>query len=219
MAAHLGRPTALIDVNGGPRRTAAGIAATAERLGCDAVALLDVGGDVLGTGAEPGLASPLCDAVMLAAAHHLPAELSVLGCAFGTGCDGEMTQAEVLSQIARLGRDGGWLGTLSPAPEVARELIDLAGSVPTEASLLAARAALGEHGPAPIRGGRRTVDLGPVAAIAFLFDPLVAIGGAAPLAELVVEAGSLEEARSILEAAGVRTKLDYERERFAEASG
>jgi hypothetical protein len=156
---------------------------------------------------------------MLAAAAHLPAELSVLGCAYGTGCDGEMTQSEVLSQIARLGRDGGWLGTLSPAPEVARELIEVASAVPTEASLLAARAALGDHGPTPIRGGRRTVELGPVAAIAFLFDPHVAIGGAAPLAELVVEASSLEEARSILEAAGVRTELDYERERFAEASG
>ena len=116
VAAHLGRPTALIDVNGGPRRIAAAVEVVAERLACDRVVLLDVGGDVLGTGAEPGLASPLCDAVMLAAAAFLPERLDVLGCAFGTGCDGEMTQAEVLAQVARLGRDGGWLGTFSPAP-------------------------------------------------------------------------------------------------------
>ena len=216
VAAHLGRPTALIDVNGGPRRTAAGIEACADRLGCDLVVLLDVGGDVLGTGAEPGLASPLCDAVMLAAARWLPERLRVLGVAFGTGCDGEMTAAEVLGQIARLGRDGAWLGTLSPAPEVAREVIEVAGDVPTEASLLAARAALGESGPVPIRQGRRTVELSPVAALGFVFDPLVAIGGAAPLAELVVDCDSLEEARAALEAAGVDTELDYERRRFAE---
>ena len=35
-------------------------------LGADLLAFVDVGGDVLGTGTEPGLASPLCDAVMLA---------------------------------------------------------------------------------------------------------------------------------------------------------
>lgn len=219
MAAHLGRPTALIDVNGGPRRTAEGIAAAAERLGCDLVVLLDVGGDVLGTGAEPGLASPLCDAVMLATARHLSDALRVIGVAFGTGCDGEMTQAEVLGQIAHLGRDGGWLGTVSPAPDVAREVIEVAGDVPTEASLLAARAALGEAGPTPIRNGRRTVELGPVAALGFVFDPLIAIGGAAPLAELVVDCGSLEEARAALESAGVDTELDYERRRFAGADG
>ena len=41
------------------------------RLGCDAIALVDVGGDVLAHGDEPGLASPLADAVLLAAARHL----------------------------------------------------------------------------------------------------------------------------------------------------
>lgn len=215
VAAHLGRPTALIDVNGGPRRIAAAIEAAAFRLDCDLVVLFDVGGDVLGTGGEPGLASPLCDAVMLAAARYLPARLRVLGCVFGTGCDGEMTQAEVLGQVGRLGRDGGWLGTLSPGPEVAREVVAVAGEVPTEASLMAARSALGEVGPAPIRSGRRTVELGPVAALMFLFDPLVAIGGAAPLAELVAEADSLEAARAVLEASGIDTELDYERRRYS----
>lgn len=217
VAAHLGRPTALIDVNGGPRRIGLAFAAAAERLDCDLVVLLDVGGDVFGTGAEPGLASPLCDAVMLAAAAFLPAGLPAVGCAFGTGCDGELTHDEVLSQVARLGRDGGWLGTVSPAAEVARELIEVAERVPTEASLMAARAALGESGRAPIRDGRREVELGPVAALQFLFDPAVAMGGAAPLAALVRDADSLEEARAILAAAGVDTELDYERRRFAES--
>ncbi len=217
VAAHLGRPTALIDVNGGPARTGEAIAAAAGHLACDLVVLLDVGGDVLADGSEPGLASPLCDAVMLAAARHLPDGLAVLGCAFGSGCDGELTHAEVLGRVAALGRAGAWLTTLSPPAHVAEELIELAGTVPTEASLMAARCALGEIGPAEIRGGRRTVDLGPIGALAFVFDPIRAIGGPAPLADLVAGAGSLEEAQEILAATGLVTELEYERRRVAEA--
>jgi hypothetical protein len=216
VAAHLGRPTALIDVNGGPRRTADAIAAAAGRLDCDLVVLLDVGGDVLADGSEPGLASPLCDSVMLAAARHLPGEPGVLGCAFGSGCDGELTHAEVLRRVAHLGRAGAWLTTLSPPAHVAEEVVALAGDVPTEASLMAARCALGEIGPAAIRGGRRTVELGPVGALAFIFDPLRAIGGPAPLADLVADAASLEEADEILAATGLVTELEYERRRVAE---
>ena len=50
---------------------AASDAAIAMELGCDAIVLLDVGGDVLAHGDEPGLASPLCDAVVLAAGLFL----------------------------------------------------------------------------------------------------------------------------------------------------
>lgn len=219
VAAHLGRPTALIDINGGPRRIAGAIEAAAERLDCDLVVLLDVGGDVLASGTEPGLASPLCDAVMLAAASFLPERLGALGCVFGTGCDGELTASEVLARIGLLAGERAWLGTLSPAPDVAHELIELAESVPTEASLLAARAALGAAGTVPIRGGSRTVELGPLAALAFLFDPRTALTTAAPLAALVAEAGSLERAQGALAAAGVSTELDYERRRHRRGRG
>ena len=50
-----------------------GMAAAASELGVDLVVCVDVGGDVLGHGTEPGLASPLCDAVMLAAAAQAAA--------------------------------------------------------------------------------------------------------------------------------------------------
>jgi hypothetical protein len=218
VAGHLGRPTVLVDVNGGPHRIAGAIAAAAERLECDLVVLLDVGGDVLAEGSEPGLASPLCDAVMLAAARHLPAGTAVVGCAFGAGCDGELTQLEVLARVSHLARAGAWIATTSPSAAIAAELIEVAGTVPTEASLMAARCALGELGPAPIRGGRRTVELGPIGALAFHFDPLRAIGGPAPLADMVAGAGSLEEAHEILTAAGVTTELEWERRRAGEAA-
>ena len=134
VAAHLGRPVALVDVNGGPASIAAAIEALADRLRCDLVVLLDVGGDVLATGSEPGLSSPLCDALLLAAAAHLPERFAVLGCAFGAGCDGELTVAEVLGRVAVLARDQAWTGTVSPAADAAREIVAVAGEVPTEAA-------------------------------------------------------------------------------------
>ncbi len=63
VAAHLGRSVALVDVNDGPAAAADAVATLADRLRCDLVVLLDVGGDVLATGSEPGLSSPLCDAL------------------------------------------------------------------------------------------------------------------------------------------------------------
>ena len=218
VAAHLGRDVALVDVNFGPPEIAAGIETLADRLGCGLVLLLDVGGDVLATGSEPGLSSPLCDALMLAAAVHLPDRLTVLGCAYGAGCDGELTVPEVLGRIAVLARETSWLGTISPGHEAARETIDLAESVPTEASLLAARCALGETGPTEIRGGRRQVELGPPGALGFLFDARRAVGTAAPLADLIASCASIEEARAAMEGRGIRTELDYERERVAESN-
>ena len=213
VAAHLGRDTGLVDVNDGPESIGAALETIADRLGCGLIVLLDVGGDVLATGSEPGLSSPLCDALMLAAARHVRAEVEVIGCAFGSGCDGELTMAEVLDRIAVLGREENWIGTVSPAPGSAREVVELSETVPTEASRLAALCALGETGPVPIRRGRRTVELGPVGGLGFLFDARAAIGAAAPLAELIADAGSIEEARTLMEAQGIRTELDYERER------
>ena len=215
VAAHLGRPTVLVDVTKGPAGAATGIAAAAERLACERVILADVGGDVLAGGHEPGLASPLCDAVMLASVRHLPDRLDAVGCVVGAGCDGELTPPEVLDRVALLARDGAWLATSSITADTARELLAVAELVPTEASLQAARCALGATGRAMIRGGRRTVELGPAGALAILFDPAVAMQRAAPLAALVADAGSIEAARGRLAAAGVRTELDFEQERAA----
>jgi hypothetical protein len=61
------------------------------------------------------------------------------------------------------------------------------------------------------------VPLGPVGALAFCFD-VVAGAPALPLVEAVRGAQSLEEARAALEARGLRTELDYERDRAAEAA-
>jgi hypothetical protein len=209
MAEVLQTPTVLVDPNPGPRAVAAALDDAAGRLGYDLVVLLDVGGDVLAHGDEAGLASPLADAVMLAATPHMqtPAVLAV----FGAGCDGELTPAEVLERVAEVSRADGLLGAWALTPDAAPRLEAAIAVVPTEASAMALRCARGWHGTATIRGGRRTVELGPVGALTFYLDPAAALGSAARLAACVVDARSLEDAHDILTARGVRTELAYER--------
>lgn len=212
MAEHLGRDTVLVSIDGGPRAVADGLEGAARSLGCDLLLFVDVGGDVLGDGSEPGLASPLCDAVMLAAGVALQDRgVPVMAAVFGPCCDGELTIEELLARLARVASDGGLLGTHALTPAVADEIERAARVVPTEASLQAVRCARGESGPTTIRSGRRRVVLSPLGAMTFFFDPRVAVRRTARLAGAVANAAGLEEANDILNDLGVRTELDYER--------
>lgn len=216
MAGFLGEATVLVDVTGGPDAVGDGILSAAAELGCDLAIYSDVGGDALATGAEPGLASPLCDAVMLAgAARAAQGGLEALGSIVGAGCDGELTVEEVLARLAALGETGAWLGAWAMPREVAGELVAAAAVVPTEASLLAARCAQGETGQVPIRGGRRTVSLGAVGGLTCFFDALAGAGDL-PLPHAVAGAPGIEPARDALAGLGIRTELDYERHRARE---
>ncbi|MGH2883760.1 MAG: DUF1152 domain-containing protein, partial [Solirubrobacteraceae bacterium] len=60
MAEFLGQRTLLIDINDGPGPVANGLAQAMAALKCDLLVLVDVGGDVVARGDEPGLRSPLC---------------------------------------------------------------------------------------------------------------------------------------------------------------
>lgn len=224
MASHLGRPVLLLDITPGPSSLANGLAAAAAELACDAVVLLDVGGDVLAHGDEPGLASPLCDAVMLAAGMILGRSSErdreggwngqVIAAVYGPGCDGELTPDEVLRRIEELQEADALLGAWGLTPEACRLVESAAEVVPTEASLMAVRCARGERGSVTIRSGRRTVALSPLGALTFFFDPLAGADTALPLATAVAPASSLEEAHEALMGMGIRTELDLERARY-----
>ena len=195
MAELLGEETVLVDATLGPPQLADGLAAAAAAaLGADLIVFVDVGGDALAHGDEPGLASPLCDAVMLAAAARLAERAAagsspaVLGGIFGIGCDGELTPSEVLARLAEVGAAGGLAGARGLTPAVAERLEEAVGVVPTEASAQALRCFRGEIGRAEIRSGRRTVELSPAGALTFYFDPLAALRSAARLAAAVMDA-------------------------------
>ena len=213
MAKFICAETVLLDITRGPAAVADGIVAACDALGCDLCVLVDVGGDVLAHGDEPGLASPLCDAVMLAAGARVAERLPAVGAVYGPGCDGELTAEEVLGRVGELARAGALLGAWGLTPAVAEQIEEAGRTVPTEASLMAVRCARGESGTAEIRGGRRTVQLTPLGALTFYFDPVLAISNVAHLARTVAGASGLEEAHLELTALGVRTELDLERTR------
>ena len=103
MAEFLGQRTLLIDINDGPGPVADGLAQAIAALKCDLLVLVDVGGDVVARGDEPGLRSPLCDAVMLAAGGRLSRRgQPVLLGIFGIGCDAELTPSEVLARVSEV---------------------------------------------------------------------------------------------------------------------
>jgi hypothetical protein len=201
-----GERTVLVDPGPGPRAVAAALDDAARQLGCGRIVLLDVGGDVLAHGDEPGLASPLADAVLLASARFL--RTPAVGAVFGAGCDGELTPSEVrerLDEVSTSGEDVLDAAQLDRIEAIATE-------VPTEASAMALRCARGDRGEAPIRQGRRNVLLTELGGVVAWFDPLRAIATAARLAAAVQDAGSLAEADAILQARGIRTELAYERD-------
>src|SRR3954451_25072305 len=186
MAAFLGEPVVLVDPNPGPAAIAAGLDAAAAQLGCDLVVLLDVGGDVLAHGDQPGLASPLADAIVLAAS--LTMATPTLGVVFGIGCGGELTPPEVLERLAEVRAAGCDLGDV-PLPAAALDRVEAAlAHVTTEASAMAVRCARGETGRAEIRGGRRTVPLTADGGRLVGFEPAAAIASAARLARAVAPA-------------------------------
>jgi hypothetical protein len=211
MAELLGKPTVLVDVRPGPAVVATGLARAVEQLGCDLTVFADVGGDALAHGHEPGLGSPLCDAVMLAAAVRLEAlGHPVLGAIFGAGCDGELTTAELAERLADIGAAGGLAGARGLTPPVAELLEAAVEQIPTEASAQAVRAFRGANGATSIRGGRRTLELSPAAAGTAYFDIAVALKATARLAVAVMDATDLDDANRILREMGVRTELDWE---------
>jgi hypothetical protein len=218
MAELLGEETVLVDPTLGPAQLADGLAAAAASIGADLIVFVDVGGDALAHGDEPELASPLCDALLLAAAARLAERAAaggappVLGGIFGIGCDGELTPAEVLARLAEVGAAGGLAGARGLTPAVAGRLEEAVKMVPTEASAQALRCFRGEIGPAAIRQGRRRVELSPAGALTFYFDPVAAVRSAARLAAAVMDARDLDDANEILHGMGVRTELDYERD-------
>jgi hypothetical protein len=212
MAAYLGRPTVLIDIHGGPAAIADGLGHAITALGRDLSVFIDVGGDVLAQGDEPGLRSPLCDAVMLAAAERLAAEgHPVLLGVFGVGCDSELTVTEVFERISWVAGAGGLCGARGLTEPVAARVEESLALVPTEASAQAVRAFRGDSGSVSIRGGLRSFELSSAAAQTTFLDVAVTFASAGRLARAVANADSLEAANEALHALGVRTELDLER--------
>ena len=214
MAALYGWEVLHIDINGGVTGTIAGLEAALTALGADLLVGIDVGGDSLAQGGEPGLRSPLADAIMLAAFNALEKRgYPTLWGMFGYGSDGELTTDEIEYALAQVAKADGLLGAWALTPQVVSELEDVIQKVPTEASAIPLRCARGAWGQGNIRYDERHVKLTPLTTLTFYLSPSVLFHSIARLARAVAFSSSLEEANDSLHQLGVKSELDLERER------
>jgi hypothetical protein len=203
----------LVDINGGAQGAVSALEAAMKRLDCDLLVGLDVGGDSLAQGHEPGLRSPLADSVMLAAFAELEARgHRTLWGVFGYGSDGELTTEEVEVALSKLAAAGGLLGACSLTPKIAAEIEEVIRTVPTEASAVPVRCFRGAWGESRIRREQRRVRLTPLAALTFFMSATKLYETLACPAQAVRASASLDEANEALHAIGIHTELDYERE-------
>jgi hypothetical protein len=215
MAAVLGQEVLLVDINGGVQGVVEGLAVAMKELDTDLLVGLDVGGDSLAQGGEPGLRSPLADSIMLAACTELEKRgHRTLWGVFGYGSDGELTVDEIELALSKLAAAGGLLGAWSLTPRIAAELEEVIKTVPTEASAIPVACFRGAWGENKIRGGQRSVKLTPLTALTFFMSTTVLYQNLSRPAQAVRGSTSLEEANDALNAIGITTELDFERNRF-----
>ena len=215
MAQAIEREVLLVDINGGVKGVVGGLETAMNNLGADLLVGLDVGGDSLAQGHEPGLRSPLADSIMLAAMAELASRgYSTIWGVFGFGSDGELTVDEIELALSKIGAAGGLLGAWSLTPKIAAELERIIQTVPTEASAIPVQCFGGAWGLRDIRRGERQVKLTPLTALTFFMSTRILYDTLARPAQAVRQSVSLDHANDALHAIGIRTELDYERDYY-----
>ena len=215
MSAAQGKEVLLIDLNGGVSGVVSGLEAAMKEFNTDLLLGLDVGGDSLAQGHEPGLRSPLADSIMLAAFAELEKRgRRTLWGVFGYGSDGELSVDEIEVALGKVAAAGGLLGAWSLTGKTAAELEEVIKTVSTEASAIPVQCFRGALGERKIRSGQRTVKLTPLTALTFFVSASVLYDALSRPAQAVRACASLEAANDALHAMGIKTELDLERERY-----
>jgi hypothetical protein len=214
IAEFYGRETLLVDINCGAKEVVKGLLDAADKLDADLIVGIDVGGDAIAFGNEPGIMSPLADAIMTASLSELEKRMPTVMGVFGFGCDGELTMPELEKSIRKIAREGGLLGSWGITHDTLKELEKVVEIVPTEASRLPVEAAKGIFNRTTIRSGRRSVSLSVISTITFYLSPSVVFEKISKPARTISDCRGLAEANEALHNLGLKTELDYELERL-----
>jgi hypothetical protein len=208
LAGELRDTLVLLDPAGGAVGLRQQVAALVASEGADSVAIVDVGGDAIARGDEPGLRSPLADALALAACTGLAVPVNVL--VAGPGLDGELSEAQVLDAIDRPPAFRLRADDIEPF----RQVLDWH---PSEATALLAAAAIGLRGRVEIRDAGLVVPLTDTSATVYalpLNDALVLN----KLAAAISTTTSLDEAEQVTRDTCGFSEIDYEREKAQHTS-
>lgn len=150
LASALNAPIVMLDPGAGAKGLQRQLEEVIRHYNIERLDLVDVGGDVLAQGGEPGLRSPLADALALAACSQVDVSSQLL--VAGPGLDGELSEVEVLAGLS--GEPVIDLSGSDVAPF--RDVLDWH---PSEATALLAGAAVGLRGAVEIRDAGTLVDL------------------------------------------------------------
>jgi hypothetical protein len=201
LAADLSDTLVLLDPNAGAVGMRAQLSELLHLYEPESLTVLDVGGDALARGNEPGLRSPLADALALAAATGLDLDLNVL--VAGPGVDGELTEEQVLAVTGDVpvGRVG---------PDVVEQFRSTLDWHPSEATALLAAAARGLRGCVEIRDSGLGVELTDRSAATYLlaFPDVLDVN---QLASALADTTSLADAEEIARGISGFSEIDYER--------
>lgn len=169
----------------------------------DEVTVVDVGGDIIARGDEPGLRSPMADALVLAAVQCLDVPTRVWMA--GPGLDGELTEAEALARIEEL--SGRLRHTLADADT--HNIGDALDWHPTEATRLLVAAARGYRGIVEIRDQGLPICLRNESSTVYEIDAIHAYQTNHFALEMI-SSTSLNEANNLCKKRLIPTELDYE---------
>jgi hypothetical protein len=190
---------------------AAQISAAAAYFYADDIALIDVGGDALTDGSDPGLRSPLADQLALAACVRtgLPSQLVIAA----PGIDGELPRRTILARLNRLGADQlADLTAIDLAP--VRAVFNWR---PSEASGLLAAAAAGRRGRVEVRDAGDQTELTSATPTLFAVSAKEALW-ITPAAQLT-DSQSLEDADTVVRAVTGISEIRYETDKVARLRG
>ena len=185
-----------------------------ERLGFDALVLVDGGTDILMSGDEAGLGTPAEDITSLLGAHALDEVSTKLVVAIGFGVDAYHGVAHVdfLENVAALARDGGYLGAFSLLPSMpeVRDWLDAVRYVqtwtPGRESIVCASVAdavqgrFGDHrSVARLRASDTELFINPLMSLVWTFD-LDAVAKRCRYGAAIRETRGIFEVNAIIEA-------------------
>ncbi|MGX7825273.1 DUF1152 domain-containing protein [Actinokineospora sp. 24-640] len=196
----------LLDAAGGARGTAQQISCIAAYVRADCINLVDVGGDLVATGDEQELRSPLADSLALAACSESGVPFYVTIC--GPGLDGELPESVVSELCQKL--EGG------DAAHITREIAASVRGVfdwhPSEVTALLVSAALGARGVVEIRDNGSAVPLSNASGTAICLDG-ERLQRHNQISDGLCGTKSLTEVEEVIKGIRGSTEIDFERDK------
>lgn len=204
----------LVDLSCGTTGVYTGLKDFTQKMDIDLIVGIDVGGDCISFGNEPGLQSPLADSIMVAALYRLSGYIrNVIGL-FGCGSDGELSFNELENSLSTIANYGGYHGAWGVTSEILSEMQRAVSIIPTEASRVGIDASMGKLNDLKIRSGTRFIKPVFSSNVTYYLSTSVIYEKISVTARTVHNTKTFDEANLELNRFGLTTEYDLELEKL-----